>query len=205
MKRRSRYASMFFVKKDLIIAGVDEAGRGPLAGPVIASAVILGCAKLDGLNDSKKLTDAKRQVLHKVITTDYDYGIGVCSASEVDKLGIKKATNLAMKRAVSQLKTKPDKLLIDGCDKFTFDTPSEDIIKGDEKEPCISAASVVAKVERDTYMKEIAKKYPKFGFESNKGYGSEKHRKLLEEGIYCEEHRTTYEPLKTFLTQHRLF
>jgi len=190
----------------MIIAGVDEAGRGALAGPVVAGAVVLpnefDCPEL---TDSKQITAQKRNQLYKIIVHRCDYGIGIISAEEIDEIGIKSATEKAMNEAVSKLKTKPDKLLIDGRDRFQFPIESEDIVRGDETEKSISAASVIAKVTRDNLMQDFAAQYPAFGFGSHKGYGSETHRQLLEREIYCEIHRKTYDPLKTILTQAKLF
>lgn len=190
----------------MIIAGVDEAGRGALAGPVVAGAVILPVGfDTSGLDDSKKLTDKKRRAAILLIQEKCDWGVGIVSASEIDEIGIKKATNKAMQMAVFGLKTKPEKLLIDGRDKFTFEIQSQDIVRGDETEPAISAASIIAKVTRDDLMIELAEKYPQFGFERNAGYGTKSHYDLLEKEIYCPEHRKSYEPLKTWLVQGRLF
>lgn len=188
------------------IAGVDEAGRGALAGPVVAGAVILTSTAQENIfADSKTLSEKKRTQLFETIIQKYDWGIGVVSAQEIDDIGIKKATNKAMQKAVKALKEKPTKLLIDGRDKFTFDIPSLDIIKGDEKEQCISAASILAKVTRDQIMKEYDKEFPVFKFGNNKGYGCTEHLALLNKEVYCSLHRKTYNPLATYLRQRRLF
>ncbi len=188
------------------IAGVDEAGRGALAGPIVAGAVILpDDFPVAELGDSKKLTDARRRELLVLIKEKCDWAAGFSSAEEVDKLGVKKATREAMWRAIKKLKSAPRTLLIDGNDHFLFDIPREEYIKGDDRIPMISAASIVAKVTRDDYMIELAKRYPQFGFESNAGYGASKHMELLDNEIYCPEHRKSYDPLKTILTQGRLF
>ncbi len=189
----------------LLTAGVDEAGRGALAGPVVAAAVIDSSKFLDLIQDSKKLTDTQRRECFLWIKEHCDYGIGVVEAEEIDKIGIKKATEKAMNMAVSKLTQKPEKLLVDGRDKFNFEISSEDIVRGDETEPCISAASIIAKVTRDDLMIELDKKHPTFNFLENKGYGTKPHYKLLDEGIYCDVHRKTYDPLKTWLNQGRLF
>lgn len=188
------------------IAGIDEAGRGALAGPVVAGAVILSeDFPITELADSKKLTDARRRELFKLIKEKCDWAFGISSSQEIDVLGIKKATQQAMSRAIQKLKNKPETLLVDGNDHFLFNIPREEYIKGDDRIPMISAASIVAKVTRDDYMIELGKKHPEFGFESNAGYGAAKHLKLLDQEIYCPEHRRSYDPLKTVLTQGKLF
>jgi ribonuclease HII len=198
-----------------IIAGVDEAGRGALAGPVVAGAVILTPTQnisvedmqafLHLLDDSKKLTSKQRSELFIIITKYFDYGVGIVSAAEIDAIGIKKSTETAMNQAVLSLKTSPKKLLIDGCDTFKFTIESEDIIKGDEKIPAIAAASIIAKVTRDKLMLRYDEQFPVFGFGSHKGYGSKKHLDLLDQGVYSSLHRKSYDPLKTWLNQGRLF
>jgi ribonuclease HII len=197
-----------------IIAGVDEAGRGALAGPVVAGVVVLGVGAdffcdlpetLQDLNDSKQLTATQRSRLFDIIVSQYDYGVGIVCAAEIDQIGIKKANHKAMMLAVSALKKNPDTLLIDGCDGFVFLVPSYDIVRGDETVPAIAAASIIAKVTRDKLMRAYDKKFPEFGFGSHKGYGAAKHRALLEQGIYCNLHRKSYEPLKTWIHQGKLF
>lgn len=188
------------------IAGIDEAGRGALAGPVVAGAVILSeDFPIEELADSKKLTDARRRELFELIKEKCDWAAGVSSSKEVDMLGIKKATQQAMSRAIEKLKNEPETLLVDGNDHFLFHLPREEYIKGDDRIPMISAASIVAKVTRDDYMIELAKQYPQFGFENHMGYGASTHMTLLDQEIYCPEHRRSYDPLKTVLTQGRLF
>ncbi len=194
------------VMNSLLLAGIDEAGRGALAGPIVAGAVILPeFFSIEELRDSKKLTDKQRRELFIFIQEKCTWSTGFSSSKEVDKLGVKKATRKAMQRAVENLKTKPQTLLIDGNDHFQFSIPCEEYIKGDDKIPAISAASIVAKVTRDDYMIELGKKYPQFGFKSNSGYGVKSHIELLKQEIYCPEHRTSYNPLKTVLTQGKLF
>ncbi len=190
------------------IAGVDEAGRGPLAGPVVAGAVMfLEKDKIDTsiFKDSKTCSSYKIKKLYNIIVQYCDWGVGIVSATEIDRIGIKKATEKAMNIAVGQLQYQPNLLQVDGRDGFQFQYPSEDIVKGDTKIPEISAASIVAKYTRDEIMRDHADQYPEFDFQNNMGYGTEKHRKLLDQGIYCPIHRKSYEPLKTFLLQGRLF
>lgn len=190
----------------LLLAGLDEAGRGALAGPIVAGAVILNKSfSIQKLKDSKKCTDTQRRKVFEMIQETCDWAAGISSSEEVDQLGVKKATREAMWRAVQRLKTSPQKLLIDGNDHFRFHIPCEEYIRGDESIPSISAASIVAKVTRDDYMILLGKKYPQFGFEHNMGYGTEEHMKLLDQEIYCPEHRKSYDPLRTVLTQGRLF
>lgn len=189
-----------------IVAGVDEAGRGALAGPVVAGAVVLPDGfDLPGLGDSKKLTDVMRRDLFEKIKSKCDWGVGEASAMEIDTMGIKRATNLAMQRAVEKLRTIPDRLLVDGCDHFRFEIPAEEYVRGDERIPSISAASIIAKVTRDDRMIELSVQYPEWGFENHFGYGSESHRDLLEREVFCSEHRKSYNPLRTVLTQGKLF
>ena len=189
-----------------LVAGVDEAGRGALAGPVVAGAVIfpVQCKGLE-FQDSKKISDTKRRQFFQYIQAQCVFGIGVVSAGEIDQIGIKKATHKAMRKAVDQLSIPPKKLLVDGNDQFLFSCPSQSIIRGDEIHQVISAASIVAKVVRDDIMKQMHTQYPNFDFVHNKGYGVPKHLELLEQEIYCPEHRCTYDPLFTCLTQGRLF
>lgn len=192
----------------MIIAGVDEAGRGALAGPVVAGAVVIGDKKdaiLKRIKDSKVMTDHDRRDCYNWLIQHVDYGVGIVSAQEIDEIGIKKATEKAMNQAVSALKSQVTNLKIDGRDKFSFPIPSEDIVGGDGKVLAISAASIIAKVVRDDIMIDLDQKYPEFGFGKHKGYGAANHMKLVAQGEYCSVHRTTYEPLKTFLCQHRLF
>ena len=176
------------------ICGVDEAGRGPLAGPVCAAAVILpGGAVILGLDDSKKLTEKKREALYDVIKeTAVSYGIAFASEKEIDEMNILNATFLAMNRAVEKLGVKPDLALIDGNQKPHTGINEVTVIKGDGKSMSIAAASVLAKVTRDRYMLELDKKYPQYEFRKHKGYGTKLHyEKILEYGI-SDVHRKTF-------------
>ena len=178
------------------ICGVDEAGRGPLAGPVYAAAVILpeGC-EIEGLNDSKKLTEKKREQLFDVIKEKaLAYGIGTANEKEIDEINILNATFLAMKRAVEALEFKPDLALIDGNQypHISEEIKEVTVIKGDAKSMSIAAASVLAKVSRDRYMLEMAEKYPQYEFEKHKGYGTKLHyEKIAQYGI-SEIHRRSF-------------
>ncbi len=177
-----------------VICGVDEAGRGPLAGPVCAAAVILpeGCV-IEGLNDSKKLSDKKRRELFPVIQEKaIAYGIAFASEQEIDEINILQATFLAMKRAIGQLEGKADFALIDGNRETDFGIPCMTVVKGDSRSANIAAASVLAKVTRDTYMEELAKKHPQYGFETHKGYGTKAHYGAIAEHGMCDAHRRTF-------------
>lgn len=164
-----------------VICGVDEAGRGPLAGPVCAAAVILPKhLQIPGLNDSKKLTDKKRRELFPVIQQQaIAYGIGLASEAEIDEINILQATFLAMRRALSQLSIRPEIALIDGNRETDFGLPVKTVVKGDSLSANIAAASVLAKVTRDNIMVELAQQYPEYGFEIHKGYGTKAHYEAL--------------------------
>ena len=165
-----------------VICGVDEAGRGPLAGPVCAAAVILPPnLEIPGLTDSKKLSDKRRRELFPVIMEQaVAYGIGFASHEEIDQINILQATFLAMERALAQLSVKPDLALIDGNRKKDFGIPVETVVKGDSLSASIAAASVLAKVSRDDVMLAMAEEYPGYGFEIHKGYGTKKHYEGLQ-------------------------
>lgn len=177
-----------------IVCGVDEAGRGPLAGPVYAAAVILPKGYvIEGVNDSKKLTEKKREVLFdKIIAECEDYCITTASEQEIDDINILNATFLAMRRAVEGLKVKPDLALIDGNKEPGLDIDQQTIVKGDAKSATIAAASILAKVARDRYMLEMADKYPQYQFEKHKGYGTKLHYEALDEFGPSEIHRMTF-------------
>ena len=177
-----------------VICGVDEAGRGPLAGPVCAAAVILPEGEIiPGLNDSKKLTDKKRRELFPIIKEKaVAYGIAFATEAEIDEINILQATFLAMKRAIAQLEGKADFALIDGNRETDFGIPCRTVVKGDSRSANIAAASVLAKVTRDIYMEELAEKYPQYGFEIHKGYGTKAHYAALTEHGMCDAHRRTF-------------
>jgi ribonuclease HII len=184
-----------------VICGVDEAGRGPLAGPVCAAAVILPeHLEIPGLTDSKKLTDKKRRELFPVIKEQaIAYGIGLASEKEIDEINILQATFLAMERAMAQLSTKPDLALIDGNREKDFGLPVKTVVKGDSLSANIAAASVLAKVTRDDIMTAMAEEYPEYGFEIHKGYGTKAHYAALTEHGASPIHRMTF--LKKFYGQ----
>lgn len=188
-----------------VIAGIDEAGRGPLAGPVVAAAAYLPCPvkkhKKGGwtmkgirLFDSKQLGESERDESYEWIMNNCPYGVSSVEADEIDRIGILEATNLAMQRAVAMLAEKitPTYLLVDGRDAFWFDYPHSSVIRGDSLEPTIAAASIVAKVTRDRMMQEHAKTFPLFGFEGHKGYGTPLHIEAIKKYGPCAIHRKTY-------------
>lgn len=178
-----------------IICGVDEAGRGPLAGPVYAAAVILPKGHIvEGVNDSKKLSEKKRELLFdKIIDECVCYSIGTASEKEIDEINILQATYLAMKRAVDGLEIVPQLALIDGnrIPPLTS-TDARAIVKGDAKSASIACASILAKVSRDRYMLKMAKKYPEYQFEKHKGYGTKLHYEMIEKYGICEIHRKSF-------------
>lgn len=181
-----------------VICGVDEAGRGPLAGPVCAAAVILPSnADIPGLNDSKKLSDKKRRELFPVIKEKaIAFGIGLASHEEIDEINILQATFLAMRRAIDQLKVKPDLALVDGNRSADFGVPVQTVVHGDSLSASIAAASILAKVTRDDIMEAMASEYPGYGFEIHKGYGTKAHYEALRIRGACAIHRKTF--LKKF-------
>lgn len=187
-----------FDKGVKIICGVDEAGRGPLAGPVCAAAVILPPnAEIPGLNDSKKLSDKKRRELYPIIKEQaIAYGIAFADHNEIDEINILQATYLAMERAINQLSVKPELALIDGNRAKDFGIPVETVVHGDSLSASIAAASVLAKVTRDDYMLKMAEAYPGYDFEIHKGYGTKAHYAALTELGVCPIHRMSF--LKKF-------
>ena len=187
-----------FEKGIKLICGVDEAGRGPLAGPVCAAAVILPPnVEIPGLNDSKKLTDKRRRELFPIIKEQaIAYGIGLATHEEIDEINILQATYLAMERALAQLSVKPELALIDGNRAKNFGLPVETVVKGDSRSASIAAASILAKVTRDDLMLEAAGEYPQYQFDVHKGYGTKAHYAALTEFGPSPIHRMTF--LKKF-------
>ena len=181
-----------------VICGVDEAGRGPLAGPVCAAAVILPMGlEIPGLTDSKKLTDKKRRELFPIIKEQaIAYGIGLASHEEIDEINILQATYLAMERAMQQLSVRPDIAMIDGNRAKDFGLPVRTVIKGDSLSANIAAASILAKVTRDDMMTELALQYPEYGFDVHKGYGTKAHYEALRNYDASPVHRKSF--LKKF-------
>ena len=170
------------------VAGVDEAGRGPLAGPVVAAAVIFPPHYQNPeINDSKKLTASKREELYKVISADaVAVGVGVAEADVIDRINILKASLLAMKEAVLELSTSPDFLLIDGLYQISVDISQKALVKGDQLSVSIAAASIIAKVSRDRIMEMYHRQFPRYNFQQNKGYGTAEHRKIISEIGFCK-------------------
>lgn len=189
-------------KENKLIAGVDEAGRGPLAGPVIAAAVILNPKKrIIGLKDSKLLTPLRREFLFpQIISKALAFGIGRAEVHEIEQLNILQASLLAMKRAIAKLGLKPDHVLIDGNKCPDLEYSSEAIVDGDKKIKAISAASILAKVTRDREMAELDKQFPGYGFAKHKGYGTEEHHKALKKLGLCAIHRRSFAPCRAFLS-----
>jgi len=180
------------------IAGIDEAGRGPLAGPVSAAAVILPEGFSHSLlNDSKKLSQKRREEIYEELTSHplVEWGLAYAERDEIDELNILKATHAAMARAVQRIAEPPDFCLIDGLPVPQFPIPSQGIVKGDSKSLSIAAASVIAKVSRDRIMLEYAKKYPEYGFERHKGYGTKLHLEALRKYGPCPIHRCSFAPV----------
>jgi ribonuclease HII len=184
-----------------LVAGVDEAGRGPLAGPVVAAAVILDDRQpIHGLADSKKLSAKRREALFDEIRAKaLCCSIAQASVEEIDKLNILQATLLAMRRAVLGLRLPPKLVLVDGNRLPVLEIRSEAIVKGDEKVPCISAASILAKVTRDRWCKQYHVEFPQYGFDQHKGYGTAEHLAALRQHGACPQHRKTFRPVREVL------
>lgn len=193
-----------------VLCGIDEVGRGPWAGPIVASAVILeDDLRFKGLKDSKKLTAKARAEAFELLKKNGFFGIGIVDSKEVDKLGLIKATNTAFVRALEDLLQKkgcppPDFLLVDGRDRLKLPYPHKTIIKGDEKIKLIACASIIAKVTRDKIMDEYGAKFPAYGFDEHKGYGTKRHQQALKEHGLCEIHRQSFGPVHQ-LKQGSLF
>lgn len=188
------YENLYSENNTKLVCGIDEAGRGPLAGPVCAAAVVMPYGTIiDGVNDSKKLTEKKRELLFYTIKEkSLCYGIAFSDEKEIDEVNILNATFLAMKRAVKSLKIQPDLILVDGNRLPDFDIPAKTIVKGDSLSHSIACASILAKVTRDRLMKELSKKYPEYGFEKHKGYGTKAHYEAIKANGICEIHRRTF-------------
>lgn len=187
--------NIYYEKGYTNIAGVDEVGRGPLAGPVCAAAVILPKGLIiEGVDDSKKLSEKKREKLYdEIIKKALSYSVVFVEPEKIDEINIRQATHLAMQKAVDGLDIKPDFLLVDGNDKIPFSGVECDyIIKGDLKFECIAAASIVAKVTRDRYMVEMDEKYPQYGFAKHKGYGTKLHMEAIREYGLTPLHRRSF-------------
>ena len=188
-----------------IIAGVDEVGRGPLNGPVVAACAIINPdIDLEGITDSKKISEKKREQLYEYLIQNVIYGVGEASPKEIDDLNILNATKLAMKRAIDNVlkQTNIDYLLIDGNMKFDLDIPYLSIVKGDLKSASISVASIIAKVTRDRMMIELDKQYPMYGYKLHKGYPTKKHLEALKKYGLIDGYRMSYGPVKEVLDEY---
>lgn len=186
--------NVIYDEGETLLCGVDEAGRGPLAGPVCAAAVILPRGlEIEGLNDSKKLSEKKREALFDLICAEaVSYGIAFASVEEIESMNILNAAMKAMNRAIAKLSPQPSLALIDGNRNSAIELPSRCIVKGDSKCADIAAASVLAKVTRDRHMLQMAEKYPQYGFEKHKGYGTKLHYEALREYGPCDIHRPSF-------------
>lgn len=195
-----KYEKELYKENITLIAGVDEVGRGPLVGPVVAAAVILPKNyHLEGLTDSKKLSEKKRNTFFEIIKRDaISYGIGVISAQKIDEVNIYEASKLAMIEALNNLEVKPEHVLIDAM-KLDLDVPSTSIIHGDALSLSIAAASVLAKVTRDAMMYELHQKYPMYHFDKHKGYPTKLHLECLEKYGPLENYRFTYKPVRDLI------
>jgi ribonuclease HII len=183
------------------IAGIDEAGRGPLAGPVAAAAVILPrFFTCPGLDDSKKISPKKREHLYTILTTDpqIEWAVATADCEEIDRLNILRATHLAMQRAAEAIYPKPDYCIIDGLRVSNFPLPHDGIVKGDGKSLSIAAASIIAKVTRDRLMSKIDEEFPQFGFAKHQGYGTKAHLEALRTYGPCRHHRRSFKPVAQF-------
>lgn len=188
-----------------LIAGVDEVGRGPLVGPVVAASCILPEEfNLDGLTDSKKLSEKKRDFYFEEIKRQaISYGIGIIDEKKIDEVNIYEATKLAMRQAIDNMSVKPEHILIDAM-PLDLDIPTTSIIKGDLKSITISAASVLAKVTRDKMLYELDQKYPMYDFKNNKGYPTKKHLEAIDEYGIIDEHRRSYGPVANYVMKNKL-
>lgn len=186
---------MYYEKGFKYICGIDEAGRGPLAGPVVVASVIMPQdSMIEGVNDSKKVSEKKREKLYDLILEEaISYGIGIIDHNRIDEINILNATKEGLTNSLKELKVKPDIILVDALQKIdTLGIPYESIIKGDAKSYSIAAASIIAKVTRDRIMKEWDEVYPEYGFERHKGYGTSAHIKVIKEKGLCPIHRKSF-------------
>jgi len=187
------------------VAGTDEAGRGPLAGPVVAACVVLppGC-EYHRFVDSKSISEKRRSKLaHELVAIGAVIGVGLVTAAEIDRVNIHTASLLAMQRAVEDLARSPDFLLVDGRHQVPVSIPQRAMVRGDSLSASISAASIIAKVRRDAIMLDLARRYPQYGFERHKGYGTAEHRRLLLRHGPCPEHRRSFRPVREALEKSR--
>ncbi len=195
LKKLKEHEINLYSKEVKLIAGIDEAGRGPLAGPVVVGIAIMPKnSMIEGINDSKKVSEKKREKIYEIITKEaIDWSVGIADQNEIDEINILNATKLALTRAIEGLKIKPDLILVDALTSIdTKGIPYMSIIKGDAKEYSIAAASILAKVTRDRMMREYDEIYPQYGFSGHKGYGTAKHIAAIKEYGPCILHRKTF-------------
>lgn len=194
IEEKKKYENLFYSKGEMLVAGVDEVGRGPLAGLVVCACVIMPAdCKIEGIDDSKKLSEKKRELLFdQIIENAVAYNIEYVFQDVIDEINILEATKLCMAKAINNLKIKPDVVLVDAVSGLDTDCELMPIIHGDALSYNIGASSIVAKVSRDRYMVELDKKYPQYGFAKNKGYGTKVHMDALREFGPCEFHRKSF-------------
>ena len=200
LKQLKDYEQKLYASGLKYIAGIDEAGRGPLAGPVVVGiAIMKPDSMIEGINDSKKISETKREKLYEKITEEaIDWSVGIVDQREIDEINILNATKKALTIAISNLKVKPDRIIVDALEHIdTLRIPYTSVIKGDAKIYSISAASILAKVTRDRIMKEYDEVYPEYGFAGHKGYGTAKHIQAIKEYGSCPLHRKTF--IKNFV------
>jgi len=200
LKQLKDYEQKLYASGLKYIAGIDEAGRGPLAGPVVVGiAIMKPDSMIEGINDSKKISETKREKLYEKITEEaIDWSVGIVDQREIDEINILNATKKALTMAISKLKVKPDRIMVDALEHIdTLGIPYTSVIKGDAKIYSISAASILAKVTRDRIMKEYDEVYPEYGFAGHKGYGTAKHIQAIKEYGPCQLHRKTF--IKNFI------
>jgi ribonuclease HII len=197
------YEQMAYQEGYQLVAGVDEAGRGPLAGPVVAAAVILPTGYINPeINDSKKLSADKREKLFSVIHTDaVAIGMSVVEAETIDSINILKATLQAMREAVLELSSSPDFILIDGLHRIPLMTPQKPLVKGDSLSVSVAAASIIAKVTRDRIMEMYHRQFPQYNFTKNKGYGTQEHREAIKNFGMCKIHRKSFHVKNAYQTK----
>ncbi len=207
LKRLIRFDDEYRARWGDLLAGIDEAGRGPLAGPVVAACVALRPgAKLRGVRDSKLLTARRRvEALERIRDQAAATGVGVASVAEIDAFNIRMATLLAMRRAVEALGIEPQGFLVDGRDAILHESPCEAVVDGDAKSLVVAAASILAKVTRDAMMEENAPRFPEYRFEWNKGYGTPEHLEALRLHGPCEIHRKSFRPVRELLAVQEVF
>ena len=209
MARRglARFDDDYRVRWGDLLGGVDEAGRGPLAGPVVAACVVLKPGpRIPGVRDSKEMTAAERETaLQRILARAVATGVGVGSVMEVDAFNIRMASLLAMRRAIDALGMTPQGFVVDGMDALILESPCEAVVDGDAKSQAIAAASILAKVTRDAMMDQQALSYPLYGFEHNKGYGTPEHCEALRVHGPCEIHRKSFRPVRELLFVQEVF